>query len=149
MSELSSPDQIARHVSKGKRKGDERDGTPGIVDSMVFMPRGDWPRGQGLELYLSVTWYGCFAGELEEKLAAVTAALKSRLPGFDDERSRLGIVTAGVVHEAAALRQKKLSVRIVDPDVDVSYAGIFGMDLEDDLIAQELARRAILFRPRL
>jgi hypothetical protein len=146
--ELALTDQIARHISKGRRKGDEDDGTPGVVDSIAFMPRRDWPPGMGLEEYLSVIRVDTFAGNIEQKLAAVTAAMKARLMGFDSERSRIGVLFVQAVHEAATLKSKQLSVRIVDPQKDASYGGIYGMDLEDEIIAQELARLALLFKPR-
>lgn len=148
MSELALTDQIARHISKGRRKGDEDDGTPGVVNSSAFMPRRDFPPGMGLEEYLSIFLVDCFAGNLEQKLATVTAAMKARLRGFDSERSRIGVLFVQAVHEAAILKPKRLSVRIVDPEKDPSYAGIYGMDLEDEIIAQELARLVLLFKPR-
>lgn len=148
MSELAVTDQIARHISKGRRKGDENDGMPGVVNSIAFMPRPDWPQGMGLEEYLSVIWVDPFTGNLEQKLAAVTAAMKARLKGFDSEQSRIGVLFVQAVHQAATLKPKQLSVRIVDPEKDASYAGIYGMDLEDEIIAQELARLVLLFKPR-
>jgi hypothetical protein len=148
VSELSVTDQIARHISKGRRKGDEDDGTPGVVNSIAFMPRPDWPPSMGLEEYLSVIRVDHFAGNLEQKLAAVTTVMKARLGGFDSERSRIGVLFVQAVHEAAMLKPKQLSVRIVNPEKDASYAGIFGMDLEDEIIAQELARLVLLFKPR-
>jgi hypothetical protein len=149
VSELALTDQIARHIPKGKRKGDESDGTPGVVDSDAFMPRADWPRGTGLEEYLSVTRVDHFPGDLEEKLTSVTKAIMTRIVSFNKEQSRIGVLVVQTVHDAAILRQKKLSVRVVDPAKDPSYAGIYGMDLEDAIIAQELARRAVLYRPRM
>jgi hypothetical protein len=113
------------------------------------MPRSDYPAGTGLEDYLSVNWVECFHGELDEKLSAVTTNMRNRLKGFDGERSRIGILIVHAVHEAAALKPKALSVRVVDPDKDPSYAGVYGMDLQDEIIAQELARRVLLYRPRV
>jgi hypothetical protein len=148
MAELPTTDRIARHISKGRRKGEAADGSTGVVDSSAFKPRADYPRGSGLEEYLSMSWLEAFRGEFDEKLSAATIDMRNRLKGFDDERSRIGILIVQAVHDAAALKPKQLSVRIVDPDKDPSHAGVYGMDLEDEIIAQELARGVRLYRPR-
>jgi hypothetical protein len=149
MAELARIDRIARHISKGRRKGEEADGSAGVVDSSAFMPRADYPPGHGLEQYLSINCLEAFPGELAEKLSAVTIDMRRRLRGFDAERSRIGILFVQAVHDAAALKPKQLIARLVDPDDDPSYAGIYGMDLQDEIIAQELARRVLLYRPRI
>jgi hypothetical protein len=149
MAELPTTDRIARHISKGRRKGEAADGTTGVINSSAFMPRADYPPGSGVEEYLSVNWVECFAGALDEKLSAITMEMRKRLAGFDGEHSRIGILSVQAVHNAAALKPKQLSVRIVEPDKDASYAGIYGMDLQDEIIAQELARLVLLYRPRL
>jgi hypothetical protein len=114
------------------------------------MPRPDWPLGSGLEEYLSVTWVDHFTGDLEQRLTAVTATMKDRLrKSFHDERSRIGVLLVDAVHSAARLNSKHLNVRVVNPATDASYTGIYGMDLDDEIIAQELARQALLFRPRV
>jgi hypothetical protein len=148
VTELDRTERVARHISKGKRKGDEEDGTTGIVDHNAFMPRADWPRGKGLEEYLSITRVDHFPGDMEQKLAGVTAAMRERIQGLNED-SRLGILSVETIHEAAALKPKKLSMRIVNAEKDASYAGIYGMDLSDVMIAQELARRVLLYRPRI
>ena len=148
MSELPPRDRIARHIPSGKRKGIEEDGTTGIVDSAAFMPRPDWPLGMGLEKYLSVTHVDHFGGDIEQQLTAVTKAMRDRVKRLN-QNSRIGILQVEVIHDAAALKPKTLRVRIVNPQEDLSYGGIYGMDLEDDIIAQDLARRVLLYRPRL
>jgi hypothetical protein len=88
MAELPTTDRIARHISKGRRKGEEADGSTGVVDSSAFMPRADYPPGSGLEEYLSISWLEALRGQLDEKLSAVTIDMRNRLGGFDGERSR-------------------------------------------------------------
>src|SRR6267154_1674879 len=148
MAELPTTDRIARHISKGRHKGEGADGMTGVINSNAFMPRADYPPGSGLEEYLSINWVECFAGELDQKLSAVTMEMRKRLLGFDGERSRIGILGVQAVHDAATLKPKQLSVRIIDSDNDASYAGVYGMDLQDEIIAQELARLVLLYRPR-
>ena len=147
--ELDPKERIARRISRSQCAESPGDGQPGVLDSDAFMPRADCPPGQGLEEYISVTRVESFSGEFEDRLRDTTRSIVSRWRGRDPSRLRIGLLRVSDVHEAAQLKPKSLSVRIVDPTRDQSYAGIYGMDLTDAIIAQELARRALLYAPRL
>ena len=128
----------------GKEKWDfAGDGVTVVIESGMFLPRRDHPRGTGPEEFVSVDWLECFAGALREQLDEVREAVAARrVSGKVGLHAQLASVLVDHVHDAAAKEGKAVDVCGTGDANDPSHSGIYGLDPLDHKIAQEITRRA-------
>lgn len=136
-------DNIVRQASK--EKWDLAiDGVTVVIDDELFLPRPDYPLGSGPERYVSVDWLEYFDGTLRQRLNQVRDAVEARGRTVG-RQARFAAVLVRSVHEAAQKGSKEVDVRTTGDVEDPSHSGIFGLEPDDNVIAQEIARRATAY----
>ncbi len=137
------PDEhhIARYVSASKIYP-SFDGKP-RVDSDRFLPRPDHPPGAGPEEFIAVDWLEHFQGSPRQQLDQVRNAIQVRgitvslYGGF-------AVVNVFDTKSAGLNNGRTLWVRTTGEPDDPSHSGIYGLTPEDDIIAQEIALKAVV-----
>jgi len=113
------------------------------VESDRFLPRPDHPPGTGPEEFVSVDWLEHFQGSTRQQLDQVRNAIQgrgiivSRYGGF-------AVVNVFDTKTAGFNNGRTLWVRTTGEPDDPSHSGIYGLTPEDDIIAQEIALKAIV-----
>jgi len=114
------------------------------VDSERFLPRADYPPGAGPEEFVSVDWLEHFQGiSRRQQLDQIHAALQRR--GITVSRKGGFAVVNVLDTKTAGLNNgRALTVSTTGELHDPSHSGIYGLTPEDDIIAQEIALKAIV-----
>lgn len=113
------------------------------VESNFFLPRPDHPAGAGPEEFVSVDWLEHFQGGRRQQLDQVRNAIQGR--GRTVPRhGGFAVVNVFAIKTAGLNKGRTLWVRTTGEAHDPSHSGIYGLTQEDDIIAQEIAFKAIV-----
>ena len=114
------------------------------VESSCFLPRPDHPPGTGPEEFVSVDWLEHFQGtSRRQQLDQVRNALQERGRTVS-RQGGFAVVNVFEAKTAGLNNSRTLWVRTIGEQNDPSHSGIYGLTPEDDIIAQEIALKAIV-----
>jgi hypothetical protein len=113
------------------------------VESNCFLPRPDHPLGTGPEKFVSVDWLEHFQGSTRQQLDQIRNALQERRRKVS-RSGGFAVVNVFDTKTAGLNNGRTLRVRTTGEPDDPSHSGIYGLTPEDDIIAQEIALKAVV-----